>query len=201
MTRLSVDYAQQLAVLQDILTAATQEASVAMCRWTDGQITLKLDEVRELPLEEVSAEIDMGSELLTMVVLTLPGDVGGTMILSFDELNGRRLAASILKQPVSDDSQWSELEKSALNETGNILGCAYFNAISRLLDVEFVPSTPTFLQDFGVCVLQQALMEQLADTSNVVICRTTFTRGGEELNWNVLFVPNANMREVMKNSI
>ena len=41
-----------------------------MCRWTNGLITLTLDEVREIPLEDVCAELDLGDELLTMVVLT-----------------------------------------------------------------------------------------------------------------------------------
>jgi len=32
----------------------------------------------------------------------------------------------------------------------------------------------------------------------VLICRTGFHREGEELNWSVLFVPTAQMREAMK---
>ena len=67
--------------------------------------------------------------LLTMVVLSLEGKIGGEMILTFDNENGRHLAASLLRRPVGDDPQWSDLEKSALTETGNILGCAYMNAI------------------------------------------------------------------------
>ena len=48
------------------------------------------------PLEDVCAELDIGDELLTMVVLTLEGEVGGNLILTFDEVNGRQLAASLL---------------------------------------------------------------------------------------------------------
>ena len=36
--------------------------------------------------------------------------------------------------------EWSELEKSALTETGNILGCAYVNALTRLIGTDLVPS-------------------------------------------------------------
>ncbi|PQO34168.1 chemotaxis protein [Bremerella cremea] len=191
----------RLQVLHNILSEATEEASSAMSIWTGGAITLSLDCVRELPLEQVTQEFDLGMELLTMVVLTIGGDVGGTFILTFDEENGRRLAASLMKQEVSTEIEWSELEESALKETGNILGCAYFNRIARLIGGEFVPSPPAFLQDYGVCVLQQALMEQVQEGSDVLICQTTFMQGREKLNWNILFVPHTHMRGLLRTSL
>ncbi|MFI4877195.1 MAG: chemotaxis protein [Blastopirellula sp. JB062] len=190
-----------LEVLHQILSAATHEASAAMCRWTNGLITMSLDEVREIPLEEVSIEYDFGCEMLTMVVLTLNGEIGGSMILCFDETNGRDLAASLLSAPQAGSGEWSALERSALCETGNILGCAYLNALTRLMSVELVPSPPYFLQDYGASVLQQALMEQAGVDDQVMICRTRFTRGDQELNWNVFFVPNSKMRQVMEDAL
>jgi len=159
----------ELEVLHQLLASATHDASAAMCRWTDGLITLTLDEVREIPLEDVSAELGLGDNLLTMVVLSLEGGIGGEMILTFDDTNGRQLASSLLNHPVGEDPEWSDLEKSALTETGNILGCAYMNAITRLIDHQLVPSAPYFIQDYGASVLQQALMAPATTCDQVVI--------------------------------
>ncbi len=186
-----------LEVLRRLLGAATHEASAAMCCWTDGLITLTLDELREIPLETVAAELGLGDELLTMVVLSLEGEVGGEMILSFDEPNGRQLAATLLGRPLNPAAEWSELEKSALTETGNILGCAYMNAISRLVNHRLVPSAPYFLQDYGASVLQQALLPQAMTCDQVLVCRTGFHREGEELSWNVVFLPSQGLRRIM----
>lgn len=190
-----------MEVLHQILASATRDASAAMCRWTNGLITLTLDEVCEIPLEEVTVEFDFGTDLLTMVVLTLDSDIGGTMILTFDEKNGRELAATLLSSEVNSDSEWSELEQSALTETGNILGCAYMNALTRLIGSELVPSPPYFIQDFGASVLEQALMEQATSSDQVLICRTGFHREGEKLDWNVFFVPTHLMREAMETAL
>ena len=190
-----------LGLLHQLFASATHDASAAMCRWTNGLITLTLDEVRELPLEEVCEEFDFGSELLTMVVLSLEGDVGGDMILTFDEENGRALAASLLGREVETSEQWTELEQSAINETGNILGCAYMNALTRLISVELVPTPPYFIQDYGASVLQQALMAQAMTCDKVLICRTRFHREEEELNWNVFFVPTDAMRSAMEKAL
>jgi len=192
---------QELETLRRLFDAATHEASAAMCCWTDGLITLTLDELRELPLENVAAELGLGDELLTMVVLTLEGDVGGAMILTFDEENGRQLAATLLGRQLNPETEWSELEKSALTETGNILGCAYMNAVSRLINHRLMPSAPYFLQDYGASVLQQALLPQAMTCDQVLVCRTGFHREGEELNWNVVFVPSIELREIMTRSL
>ena len=190
-----------LELLHQLFASATHDASAAMCRWTNGLITMTLDEVRELPLEEVCEEFDFGSELLTMVVLSLEGDVGGDMILTFDDKNGRALAASLLGREVETSEQWTELEQSAINETGNILGCAYMNALTRLISVELVPTPPYFIQDYGASVLQQALMAQAMTCDKVLICRTRFHREGEELDWNVFFVPTDAMRSAMEEAL
>ena len=136
-----------------------------------------------------------------MVVLTLDGNVGGTMILAFDDENGRQLAAILLNRPASEGPEWTELDQSALAETGNILGCAYMNALTRLIDVELVPSPPYLLHDFGASVLQQAVVDQAATSDTVLICRTAFSRRGEQLQWDVLFVPTHSMRQAMRHAL
>jgi chemotaxis protein CheC len=183
-----------LRILHHVLSTATNHASAAMCRWVNSVITLSLDEVTEVPLEEVLSTLERGEELVTAVVLTLEGDEGGQLLLMFDDVNGRRLAASLLGREPCTDPEWTELEKSAICETGNILACAYMNALTKLVDVELVPSPPYFLQDFGASVVGQALTSQAMTMDKVLICNTSFHRDGKELNWSVLFVPSNELR-------
>jgi len=201
MANQSTVSSRQLELLHQLFASATHDASAVMCRWTNGLITLTLDEVREIPLEDVCAEVDVGDELLTMVVLRLEGDVGGEMILTFDNHNGRQLAATLVGREAEETPEWSDLEKSALTETGNILGCAYMNALTRLINIELMPSAPYFLQDYGASVLQQALMTQAMTTDHALICRTGFHRQGEDLNWRVLFLPTMSMRIAMEKAL
>lgn len=201
MTEAHDDNDRALAVLHELFTSATHDASAAMCCWTDGLITVTLDEVRKIPLEEVSVELDIGDELLTMVVLTLQGEVGGNMILVFDEPSGRQLAASLLGRQPGTEPEWSDMEKSALTETGNILGCAYVNALSRLIGTDLAPSPPYFIQDFGVSVLQQAVMTQALTSDTLLLCEIGFHREGKELDWRVVFVPTQGMQDAMQQSL
>lgn len=193
--------AKLLAGLQELFASATHDASAAMCRWTDGIITVALDEVRLLALEDVAVALTVGDEPLTMVVMTLDGERGGSIILMFDDLNGRQLAASLLGREPGTEPEWSELEKSALMETGNILGCAYLNALTRLVGMDLLPSPPYFIQDFGASVLEQALMVQAAAGDSLLLCDIGFHRRGAKLDWRVVFVPTPGLQALLQRSL
>lgn len=191
----------KLHLLRELFASATHDASTAMCRWTNSVISLTLDEVHEMSLEEACKDLHVGEEMATMVVLNLEGELGGSMVLTFNEADGRRLAASLLQTDINPGPDWNELEQSALAETGNILGCAYVNALTRLIDQPLVPSAPYFLQDYGMSVVEQALVAQAAARDTVLICRTCFKQEGEELNWWLLFVPSVALRTAMENAM
>jgi chemotaxis protein CheC len=201
MTHAVCPEAMKIHLLQELFAAATHDASAAMCRWTNSLISLTLDEVCEVPLEDAYCSLNLGEERLTMVVLNLEGEIGGSMILAFNDENGRRLAASLLEAEPGVDSEWSELEQSALMETGNIISCAYVDAITRLIDHQLVPSPPYFVQDYGMSVVDQALMAQAAVRDTVLICRTCFRQESEELTWWLVFVPSVALRAAMENAL
>jgi len=201
MVQTAHDNVSVLAGLQELFASATHDASAAMCRWTDGIITVTLDEVRLLALEEVAVQLSVGDEPLTMVVMTLDAERGGSIILMFDDAGGRQLAASLLGREAGMESHWSELEKSALMETGNILGCAYVNALTRLVGMDLHPSPPCFIQDFGASVLEQALMAQAAAGDNLLLCDVGFHRQGGKLDWRVVFVPTPGLQESLERSL
>jgi len=173
-----------------VFAPAIEKASSAMCAWTNGEVSLALDEVREVAVEEVAETLDLTDELSTMVMLAVGGDMGGQLILTFDRDNACRLIGSLLNRDVELDQEWGELETSALQETGNILGSAYLNAITALTGRRFWPTPPMVIEDYAMSVVEQAVMTQALIEDRVLLCRTRFTRLGERVEWNLIFVPS-----------
>ena len=186
---------------EQLFSPATHKAAEAMRLWTNGEIQLTLDDVRSIPLESIADGTEFGFELLTMVVLTLQNEFSGQLILTFDDANGRQLAATLLNRPLNTETEWTELEESALNETGNILGCAYVNVLTELIDEELIPSPPQLIRDYGESVLGQAVMSQAMDDENVVFCKTRFEREQQSLDWNLLFVPGKELLDCITQAV
>lgn len=188
-------------IFYPIFAAATHDASAAMCRWTNGLITLTLDEVREIPLHAVPAELGFDDQLLTMVILGVESDPGTVMILTFDEENARQLAATLTRRIRNTQVEWDELEISALTETGNILGCAYMNALTRVIGRVIIPTPPYFVRDYFASVVEQALIQQAMISDKALLGRTGFHRLGEAINWHVLFIPSPEFRQTLENAM
>lgn len=181
-----------------VFAPAIDKASSAMSAWTHGEVTLALDEVREVAVEEVATTLDLTDELSTLVMLAVGGDLGGQLILTFDRLNACRLIESLLGRTVDSECAWGELEISALQETGNILGSAYLNAMTALTGRRFWPSPPLVTEDYAMSVVEQAVMTQAMIEDRVLLCRTRFTRLGQRVEWNLIFVPSPELLELLR---
>lgn len=181
-----------------IFAPAIENASSAMSAWTSGQVSLTLDEVREVAVEEVAEALELTDELSTLVMLAVGGTMGGQLILSFDRDNACRLIASLLNRDVEFDREWGVLEISALQETGNILSSAYLNAITALTGRRFWPSPPMVTEDYAMSAVSQAVMTQALTEDRVLLCRTRFSRLGERVEWNLIFVPSPELLQLLR---
>lgn len=192
---------EMLVLLRQMLTSATREASIAMSRWVGSLVDLTLEETRPVPLAEVSTALGLEAVASVLVVVSIRPPLAGDIILHFDEQNARALAANLIGSFSPSAESWSDLEQSALLETGNILGCGYVNALSRLIDHELVPLAPWLVLDYAESVIEQALALQAEHSDWVIISRTLFRREGNDLNWSVLFLPSPALQGAMNRAI
>lgn len=183
------------ASLVRAFTTATEEASSAMHRWTGGSVVLTLEEVYETTLEEAVPSIEIGDEPLSIVVLQITGEFPGDMMLAFAESDAQRLASDLAASVSGGDVSNDEWQRSALMETGNILCSAYLNALTDLVEEPLLPSPPYFIQDYGVTVFEQVLMQHALTAETIFLNSTTFRRNEtDRLNGHLFFIPGEELR-------
>jgi chemotaxis protein CheC len=187
------DYTPSGGTLAQILRAATSHAGKAMSQWTGNHVRLEVDDVRETPLEDALQQFGNAMDPLVMVSLDVIGDYGGRLVLSFDDEDGRRLAATILGRSTNSTDDWTSLEESAVMETANIFASAFLSELALVISTRLTPSAPWLTRDFGASVLEQALLCQALDRDTILCCRTRFTLRDEAVNWSVAFVPDQRM--------
>ncbi|MCE9608344.1 MAG: chemotaxis protein CheC [Planctomycetia bacterium] len=195
---------QQAAVRiewERVFGPAIEAASRAMSIWTQGRVTLSLDEIRELPLVELGEAIHGSQEIATVVALDVRGDVGGQFLLTVDDDGAADLAGMLLNRAPRPFAEWGEIERSALMETGNILGSAYLSALTNITGLSLFPSPPQMLRDYLVGILEQAVMAQAIESDYVLLARTCFRHLNHGVDWNVIFVPSPDLMEVLRKSI
>ncbi len=119
------------------------------------------------------------------VGLRLEGILSGHLVLLLAEPDGRKLVAR-LGQPVSGDG-WDELARSALMETGNIVGSAFVSAIADMVRGRLLPSVPSLARGGARACLAE-LVE--GDGARIALATRLWTSADEALEGLILVVPD-----------
>ena len=187
------EWARQFAALENAAIRATETASEAILAWTDGRVSLEMEKLVEVTLEDSSELMTSCEELLTAVAFGIEGVIGGQLLLVFDEENGRDLAQSLIGKRIQITEDWSDLEQSAIMETGNILASAYLNEMTRIVENKLTPTAPAFIQDYAGSVVGQALANQMMLSDQILACCTVFEFDGKKMDWSVYFLPDSKL--------
>ena len=115
-----------------------------------------------------------------------------------DDDAGLALAAMLLGREPSAGDRWGELEKSAVVETTNIIGCAYVNAMAKstAATTAAMPSPPWFLRDFAPAVMQSIVMAQPTLSETVFLTRTEFAIEGSPARCSLVFLPTPDQADL-----
>jgi chemotaxis protein CheC len=192
----------QCRLIWMIFERGAESASLALSKWLGEDVRLSVSQVEQVELAEAALVLGPPETLVAACGMGLSGPLSGTILLIFEDRAGLALVDLLMHQPVGTTASWGELEQSAAQETTNIVGCAYLNALAAHLPgklsrggpagEELVPTPPTFFHEFAGSLLEFALMDQALELDRVLLIHTAFTsiRQGLNLNWTLLFIPD-----------
>jgi chemotaxis protein CheC len=200
----------QCRLLWMIFERGAESASQALSKWLGQEVRLTISEVEQVELTKAAEVLGPPETLVAACAMGLSGPLGGQILLVFEDRSGLALVDLLLHQPVGTTASWGEIERSAAQETTNIVGCTYLNALAAHLPSritrggvetgaggnaageELVPTPPTFFHEFAGSLLEFALMEQAIELDQVLLVHTTFASSRQDLNlnWTLLFIPD-----------
>jgi chemotaxis protein CheC len=187
-------------LLMMIAERGAEGASQALARWLGRPVHLTVSEVQQVELAAATALLGPEDALVVSCAMDLTGRLTGQLLLVFEDRAGLALVDLLLDQPEGTSTSWGELEQSAVQETANIVGCAYLNALAAHLPtpagspssepVPLVPSPPSFRHEFAASLLEFALMDQamIGDDPLVIWARFGTVEGGP--SWSLLLIPS-----------
>jgi len=136
-------------------------------------------------LDEVPDVLGGAERAVAGIYAMIVGEINGGILMIFPEESAKTLT-KILDDSELKDYQLTEFQASLLSEVGNICLCWYLSAISKLIDIEMVPSPPMAAYDMIGAVIDLPLIElgKVADIAMVIL--TDFT--GEVNNIEGIFM-------------
>jgi len=181
--------------IETLFRAGAAQASRALAAWLDRPASLVVERLESLPLADAVAVLGRGDEPICGAGMQVAGGLGGVILLTAPDAVGLILADLVLGRSPGTSRAWHDLERSAVMETANIVGCRYLNPLATGLGVEdagaLIPSPPCFVRDFPATVMQAALSMQTAESDSVLLATTEFSIDGVPTRCGLVFVPDA----------
>ncbi|MFH1615963.1 MAG: chemotaxis protein CheC [Planctomycetota bacterium] len=159
--------------LQEIHEEACIKSSGTLARLIGGQAIVDIVNPRVKKLKELTPTIGP-NKAVAIVCLPVSGKVEGAALLMFSPKTAFDLSDLLIKKAPGTTKELDELDKSALEELGNIICGSYFTTISNHTGIKMVERAPRLSFDTLETRLEQTIGKLTQNHKDVVALETEF---------------------------
>lgn len=176
----------QIDVLREVGNIGAGNAVTALSKMVSKRIDMKVPKVNIVEFKEV-AELVGGAEVLVSgIYFQVFGDITGSIMFLIDKTSSK-LLTNLLMGKNDSNPELDEMERSALQEVGNILAGSYLSSLSSLTGLKISVSVPSLAIDMAGAIMSVpvALFGQVGD--HVLLIETEFIEGSNLVKGNFFF--------------
>lgn len=182
--------ALEMDVIKEIGSIGTGNAATALSQVLKKETKMTLPNVYILGYNEAIEMVGTPEEIVAAVLVKMSGEINGIMlfILKMDFIN--TVLESVLSMEIKDYMDLTELERSALEEIGNIIISSYVNALSGLTGVTIKLSIPSSAVNMLGGILSVPMVEFGYETDKLMMINGEFIVDGKVLDSHILLMPD-----------
>ena len=183
--------------------AGARNAATALSQILGRPLRLSVPWARVLPLERVKEMAGGASRVVCALSLKVYGEARGNLLVVFRRDQLAILLGLVVPRAhagptvAGDGHVLNDMERSALMEIGNILACAYLNALSHLLGVSLLPSIPGLAVDMVGAVTDHLLIELASLADSAVVLASQVHEPASGLKGSIFFLPHPSALAVL----
>ena len=183
----------QLDALREVANIGAGHAATALSQMTGGTIMISVPTLHVTRLADIPPQLTPDEEPVAAVLMDMLGDLTGRSLLVFPKRTVLRMAELMLRRPLGASVALGALERSAVQEAGNILSGAYMNALADFMGMVILPSPPTLAVDRSAGVLTHRFLrlDESSDWLFVVETEFRMQESAERLRGFFLLLPDA----------
>ncbi|NOS99857.1 MAG: hypothetical protein HOP29_04450 [Phycisphaerales bacterium] len=184
--------------LRTVAVNSAHRASRALSKWFKHGVRLTCDGFESVPISELAASAGDPDDAVVAIHMPLAGDMLGDVLLTFPEKVALSLVDVMIGAPDGTSTQFGELERSCLQETGNIVASAFCNSLAGWLHLDVKPLAPIVTHDLAAAVIQPLLVAHAATGDEALAARTEFEFNDRHLDWSLILLPSAESMNTMR---
>ena len=145
--------AMYLDVLKEIGNIGAGNATTAIANMLGLRMDMSVPNVALIPVEQIGGTFGSEDEIIVGILLGVEGDIDGSMMFLMDMGSARKIVNHLMMRDMEDQTEFGEMELSAIREIGNIIAGAYLTALSGLTNLNIMPTVPYVAIDMAAAIL------------------------------------------------
>lgn len=164
-----------LDVLREIGNIGAGNAATSLAQMLQSKVDIKVPKIDLLDFSEVGEAMGGEEKLMAGIYLGIEGDLTGSIMFLVEEKCAHSLVGKLMGMDTSEETDFSDIEKSALNEIGNIITGAYLSALSTLTNLTAIATIPSLCIDMAGAILSVPAIEFGTMGDKMLMIETAFT--------------------------
>lgn len=177
----------QYDVLKELGNIGAGNATTALSTMLSIRMDMSVPNVALLKFNEISTFVGPEDAPVVGILLGLDGDISGMMMFLFDMNSARHLVNKLMMDESNTSLEFNEMELSALNEIGNIVGGSYLTAMSTMTNMRIESSVPSMTIDMLGALLNVPAVEYAKYGDKILLIQSKF--GEHDISGYFLLIP------------
>ncbi|EHL16595.1 chemotaxis protein CheC [Peptoanaerobacter stomatis] len=178
-----------LDLLKEIGNIGSGNAATSLSNMIGKKVDMQVPNVEVIDTQKVVEMFSDQEEITVGVYINFTGDIQGTILTLLDKESAGKLIKALIGQEPKD-FMYNDMEKSVVQELGNIMTSGYVNAISMFSSLFINISIPSVCIDMVSSILSVPAVEYGIDSDKLILIENKLDIEGENVNCYFFFMPD-----------
>ena len=179
---------RELDALKEAGNIAAAHAATALSKLISEKIMIDVTECNLTKVDKFKGLFGKTEDSAIVINMDIPNRDLCSIMMFFPFHSAIELCDMFYKRASGTTNELSTKEIGALAEIGNICICAYLNALSKLLNIMYMPAPPEVASDSINSVLEKAASESSLVNDYAILIETNFLHNSHANKGHFLFI-------------
>jgi len=195
-----------LDVLKEIGNIGAGNAATSLAVMIQKKVDMQVPVVKILEIQDVPMILGGEENVVAGIYFGMVGEINGNIMVLLDMSSARNLTSFMMGKPVEEITEedafhLDDMERSALQEIGNILSGAYISSLASLTNLRVEITTPSLCVDMAGAILSVPAIQFGSIGDRVLMIENTLFDGHQEMKANFFLIPDENSFDVLLQSL
>lgn len=186
-------------ILKELGNIGSGNAITALASIIGKKIDMKIPSVRLMDFNEIQNIFGLADALIVGIYFDLEGSVKGNILFSLDIESASYLIEYLMG--VKARNEFDDIEKSALQEIGNIMAGSYVSSLSTLTNLEMKISPPAISIDMAGAILSVPAIKFSELSDKILFIETEFFEGDKLIKGDFFLIPDIESFDKILNAL